>query len=319
MIKIKKFLCLFCTLLVILLLTVNCTNIKERIKEEFDNVIKEEEREVTILPGNEYTKKYGFNYVKNSEDYKLTNKEDLKNIIYSIANQGWDEFTFYCDKEYSECLNDVKSELSTDNHMLENIGDFVHPYNSFESIGLYYDTTGKITITMKYKYTKTEIEEIDNLINNIITTNITDNMNIDEKIRVLHDYIINNTKYDKNMEESNTSIYDSKKMTGLLKEHYAICSAYSDVFAVILSKLGVENYKVSNDTHVWNAVKMFDKWYHIDLTWDDPVTNTGEDILLHDYYMIDNNKLNELINNDTNIDNKDKHTFDTTIYSELLQ
>lgn len=318
MVKVKRYICIFITLIVILLLTTNCVDIKSRIEEEFNNFL-EEDRQVEILPGNEYTKSYDFEYFQNSKDYSLTNKEDLKNIIYSIGNQGWEKFTFYCDKNYTTCIDDLLAELQDQSALLSTVGDFIHPYNSFEGISLYYDTTGKITITVKKKYTNEEIKEIDYKINQIMAETINDSMSTEEKLRALHDYIINNTKYDKNMEESGTSIYDSKRMTGLLNEHYAICSAYTDVYAVMLSKLNLENYKISNADHIWNAVKIDNKWYHVDLTWDDPITTTGQNMLVYDYFLIDNNTLNKTILEDEIVENKDKHLFDIEIYSELVK
>ena len=81
--------------------------------------------------------------------------------------------------------------------------------------------------------------------------------------------------------------------------------------ALFLEKMNIINFKVSIETHVWNAIYLDGKWYHLDLTWDDPVTSDGSDILSDDYFMISTNKLLSL---------EDKeHGFDYDIYLELKE
>jgi len=35
---------------------------------------------------------------------------------------------------------------------------------------------------------------------------------------------------------------------------------------------------------MWNAVQIDEKWYHVDPTWDDPITDTGEPVCSHSYF-----------------------------------
>ena len=73
--------------------------------------------------------------------------------------------------------------------------------------------------------------------------------------------------------------------------------------------MGIKSYKVSSDEHVWNAVHINQDWLHLDLTWDDPVVNTGENVLSHDFFLIDTPTLLNL--------EQTEHIFNETIYSEL--
>ena len=81
--------------------------------------------------------------------------------------------------------------------------------------------------------------------------------------------------------------------------------------AIFLDEVGIINYKVSSDHHVWNAVKIDDNWYHLDLTWDDPVTQDGTNLIESDFFLIDTLKLREI--------EVVEHTFDENVYSELKQ
>lgn len=76
--------------------------------------------------------------------------------------------------------------------------------------------------------------------------------------------------------------------------------------AIFLNRLGIVNYRVTNDTHTWNAVYLNNVWYHLDVTWDDPINS--EDILSHDYFLITTEA-------DTKLEQS--HLFNKEIFSEL--
>lgn len=304
MIKLKNILSFLLSLVVIVMIILNFDIIVDKLKD-----IVYVRPELVINPSNDYTKKYDFNYVKQVDEYIPYNYKDLENIFFSVLNQGWDEFTFYCPKEYEECLNDV-AKLSYDEVLLSDINNYVHPYNSYSTIRTLYDDTGEITIKIKHLYSDSEIKKIDNDIDLIMNNLIDDKMDDNEKIKVLHDYIINNTKYDVLRANEGTSSYDSSRILGVLYDHYSICSGYTDIMAVMLYKLGIPNFKVASETHVWNAVYLNGEWLHLDLTWDDPVSTSGKDILDHTYFLINNDILESL-------EDTKEHTYNKNVYLEL--
>ena len=310
MIKMKNAISLLVSSVIFLIIILNIDVISERVKQIFTS-----NREVIINPSNDYKRNFTYKFVKQldkKEDYEPHSYEDLLNIFYSALNEGWDEFEFYCPTDYLYCLEDV-SKISYDEILLSNINNFVNPYNSYSTIKTLYDDTGAVTIKITHLYNKDEIEKLDKDINKLIKENINDEMNSKEKIRAIHDYIINNTKYDQKKGNGNESEYDSSRIGGVLYDHYSICSGYADTMAVILDKLNIPNFKISSANHVWNAVYLDNKWYHLDLTWDDPITASGEDILDHSYFLIDSQKLSEL-----NRDDKE-HNFDEKVYLEFTE
>lgn len=268
------------------------------------------EKKVYIEKENEYAKKDSFKYIQLTKDFVPYNYQDLLNIYYTVLNNGTENFTFYCPEEYTTCMDDV-TKISSDEVILTHVTNFVHPFNNFSNVKVKRDSSGEITINVTHLYSDEEIEKINKEIDNIMSSIITAEMKEQEKIKVFHDYIINNTKYDSNY-ESDKGYKDSSKATGLLFNHYSVCGGYADVMAIFLSKINVKNYKVASGTHVWNALYLSDeeKWVHLDLTWDDPVTvNSDVDTLLHKFYLIDSNALKEF--------NTENHDFDKTIYQEL--
>jgi transglutaminase/protease-like cytokinesis protein 3 len=130
-------------------------------------------------------------------------------------------------------------------------------------------------------------------------------MTTEEKIKSIHDYLIDNTEYDKLKSENiNDDTYKSNTAYGVLIQGYGICSGYSDAMAIFLNELEIDNYKISNDTHIWNLVHINDVWVHLDSTWDDPISefNANRDT----YFLISYEDLVNL--------NDDTHSFDKNIY-----
>ena len=271
-----------------------------------NNIIKQEIKEE--LKFNEYSKKTNYEYVQITNDLTVNKKEEIKNIFYTILDSGVKSFSFYCDTEYKECDNDIKTFFN-DKDILSNINNFVHPYNSFKNIRISVTNYGKITLDISHLYNQDEITVINDQIDTFIKENINDTMTTNDKIKVFHDYIINNTKFDTAIENSldrlNSSSYTAY---GLLINHLAICGGYTDTMAIYLDKLNIKNYRISTTEHVWNLINLDNSWLNLDVTWDDPVTSDGSDMLMYDYYLINTT---DMLNKDTT-----QHNFNQDVYIE---
>ncbi len=266
--------------------------------------------EFTAGNANEYKLNYDHSFVKQTDNYKPQNKQDILNILYSGLNNGWDEFSYFCTIEYEDCINDSK-EITNDAITVSYMNNFIHPYNSFSNIKISINNLGKVTIKVNKLYTNEDINELNLKINEIYNTIITADMSDKEKIKAIHDYIINTTVYDSekadNLNNENyISKYKSQTAYGPLLEGFGICGGYSDAMALFLNKMGIPNYKISSDNHVWNLVYLNNNWLHLDLTWDDPVVNTKENLLLHNFFLITSD---ELTKKNTGQHNYDKNVF----------
>ena len=115
-------------------------------KEEIlDTIIDYYNKIPTTLNNNEYTKEVDVDFVKLTDDFIANNKDELINIYYTIISSGMQEFTFYCDNGYKECLKDVEA-INNDSTLLSQINNFVNVFNSFKSIKTTYTNYGKITL-----------------------------------------------------------------------------------------------------------------------------------------------------------------------------
>ena len=244
----------------------------------------------TIEEKNEYYLDYNFKYVKNTNNFIPSNFQDIKNIYYTVLNSGVENFTFRCDKKYKNCLDDV-DKLANSQNTLSDINNYVHPFNSFTHIETTYDNLGNVTLSIVKVYNKKQIELINNEIDKVYNEIVKDTFSPEQNIKNIHDYIINNTKYDTQRSDNNIITYKSDTAYGSLIEGYALCGGYTDSMMLFLEKFGVKNYKISSENHVWNYVYLDDSWYNLDLTWDDPVTSNGSNIIQYDYFLITSDEL----------------------------
>lgn len=269
--------------------------------------------ELLVKDSNEYKEENDWLYVKETDNFYPENKQDILNIFYTALNGGWDEVTFYCTDKYSSCLDDVK-EMTSEDYILSNINNFVHVYNSYNHIYIKINNFGRVNIKIEKLYSDDQINDINNKIDEIYNSIITDGMSDYDKIKAVHDYIINNTIYDSDRANEIKSglatdlKHKSNIAYGPLLEGKAICGGYTDAMALFLDKMGIENYKISSENHIWNLVYIDNEWKHLDLTWDDPVTSTGTNILTHTFFLVTTENLQSI---DTT-----QHQFDKNIYME---
>lgn len=297
---------------IIVILTIGSIYIyRESIAKFLVEHLEIDSKKSDILRKNSYFEEKNYKYISISNNFYPETKQDLINIFYTVLNSGMKEFTFYCKETYKNCIEDVDL-ISNDRILLSNINNFVNPYNSFQDIETTrYEALGKVTIKISYTYSKKQIDEIDNKINQIIKEKINDTMTNENKIKVIHDYIIETTKYDSNKSDKNIDKYQSHIAYGPLFEGYGLCNGYADTMKLFLNKLGIESIKVSSENHIWNLVKIDDKWFHLDLTWDDPVLDNGKEIIDYEYFLITTEELYE---------KEDKqHFFDENIYKEATE
>lgn len=254
---------------------------------------------------NSYFIEDNFNYVDNYEKAEVHSKEEIIDSIYYLINSGITYSERYCAKEYETCYQDMEA-ISNDTNLLSILNNYVHPYNSFDSIIFNFDDD-VIEIEIKHTYSKEDIEKINSIVDKVIQENVKTNDSTKDKIKAIHDYIINNTEYDTlKTKNVNDTTYKSNTAYGVLVEGYGICSGYSDTMKIFLDKLNIVNYKISNDQHIWNLVLLDGEWVHLDLTWDDPVSEKN---ITRDNYFLISTKTLKLLDDDV-------HYFNTSVFSE---
>lgn len=252
-----------------------------------------------VLTYNEYYIDKNYLFVQNLDKNSVDNYQEILNMFYTIINSGDTNYSFYCN--YDNCIEDA-SRIVNDKDIIADINNFVHPYNSFESINIDIISNGKINVKINKVYKNEEIEFINKYVDEFINNNITDNMSNYDKVKIFHDHIVNNTTYDESLKEESYTAYS------LITTNKSICGGYTDIISIYLHKLGIQNYKITSENHIWNLINLDGTWYHVDATWDDPVASDGNEYLIHSFFMINTNKLLEL--------DRVEHTFNHNVYIE---
>ena len=145
----------------------------------------------------------------------------------------------------------------------------------------------KILINIDHLVSKAEEDAADDKINEILNKIIETKMSNHEKIKVIHDYIVLNTKYDTNY--NYYSHYDA------LFRNKAVCNGYALLAYKMYKKIGfnvgfVKGFS-EGQNHIWNTLDVNGYTYHIDLTWDDPVPDLNYPI--YDYYMLNDAEISK--------------------------
>ena len=294
-------------LIVFVLLIFLAYHFRDNIHEIYYNNFVSIDEKTTRLEKNDYYRDYSFSYAKNTNDFVPKNKKDILNIYYTIVNSGMDDFTFFCPNDYKECINDV-NDIANDQNSISNINNFVHPFNSFKTLKTEVDSKGQVDVHIEKVYDNEMIILLNYKVDEIIKNEINEEDDIKTKIKKIHDYIINNTSYDKDRSDKKIINYKSDNAYGVLIEKYGLCGGYTDAMMLFLERFKLPNYKIATENHIWNYVKVNDEWLHLDLTWDDPVTTNGKDVLDDSYFLIDNNELQSM--------EKEEHTYNADIYSQ---
>ena len=145
-----------------------------------------------------------------------------------------------------------------------------NPELFFVSGGYRYYSDGKIVTSVlpTYKYQGEELREMQAVFRSGLSAIVSYARNADTTVgRLLraNDYICANYEYDLDY-----SIYSPELM---FKNGKGVCQAYMLVYQAVCKELGIPSVPVVSEgmNHTWNMVRVDGAWYHVDVTWDDPL------------------------------------------------
>ncbi len=115
-----------------------------------------------------------------------------------------------------------------------------------------------------------------------------------EKELAIHDYIVLNTQYDVVNFNKNTIPNPSYNINGILLNGIGVCEGYAKTFKLMLDRVGIESTIVEGPkiNHAWNIVKIDNQYYHVDVTWDDPVPDRRGKVS-HSYFNVSDRNLSK--------------------------
>lgn len=237
----------------------------------------------------------------------IKTKEDINKAILGLLVSKKDEMVLKC--SYNKCINDLGDIINSENKT-EYINEVVSlydrcsfdydEYSNFSNFKDYY-------ILSKFnnldKYGKKELSsKIDEIYKKLYNPNLSKKDNI----KIFHDYLIDNTKF----EEGYSTALD------LFRYNKSSSNGYNDVMSLLLDKMDIENHKITSNLiknkefsyHNWLILNLDGKWLHLDTAWDD---DDNFHLTEHDrykYFLIDDKTLSSY-NDGVHDYNKDNYKF----------
>lgn len=242
---------------------------------------------------------YKYNDYKSGIELYSLQKSKIKETIYNglINLNSKINITNY--------ISDVNNDKESINEILALYFEvlYEHPeiFYSKNSIRVGYSynpSTNKITyieFLVNYLYDADTInlmqkkfDEKINYIKDNYLTGITDKL---QQEYIIHDYIINNTTYDYENYKNGTIPQEDYTAYGALVNGIAVCEGYSKAALLLFNEVGIEAGIVTSSAmnHAWNYVNIDNNYYHLDLTWDDPVPESNR--IRYDYFNLTNTEM----------------------------
>ena len=139
---------------------------------------------------------------------------------------------------------------------------------------------------------KTEVAQMKEKLENIaneVAAQIDPSLEDWQKALIAHDYLVQHCEYDEaalsDPDIASPYIYTAY---GALVDGKAVCDGYSAAYIYLMDiKFGIPCERVASGemNHAWNMIQIGGNWYHVDATWDDPISDTIGQVR-HDYFLI---------------------------------
>ena len=184
----------------------------------------------------------------------------LQNITIDISKD-------YASEAFTNCIS-----LTQINGMnaFEN-GEFAPEYKDF----IYRNFYAVNDVGFINQYVMHNVKEI-------VRDNITDDMSETQKVKVLHDWVCNNTEYT----TGDTDLLQYHTDASVLMIDSVVCEGYAKMCNLLYHEAGIETYYVNNPDHAWNIVRIGGHYFHADSTWDDGDKINRDNFLKSDQQFI---------------------------------
>ncbi len=218
--------------------------------------------------------------------YFYSRLDDNEKKIYDKLLEGW--------LNYKDCVtvkgvninvdfDKILKSLFSDNPELF----YINP--NAVSINM---SPGILAVSVKFLYTQAQSEHFKSEIANVISNVQSLLVSGVDKEKTVHDYIAENVKYSKDLNE--TAAHTIK---GALVDGYAVCDGFSKAFKLLCDAAGIPCILISGtatnsngetERHAWNIVRKNKKNYHVDVTWNSTLSGLSGFPLyynVHDGYI----------------------------------
>lgn len=232
-------------------------------------------------------------FIDNSLDVKeeneiidIKNKDELYKSLEKTVLNGKKEFSLI-NKSLFKNPDEIFKILETISYNNPKVMYYKGASYSFGKLELLYSKPRKEIL----KHQK----EIKKVKENFLKRHIKQDMSDYEKVLEIHDFIINKGEYDKRLINNQEVPPESYSSYGILVLGVGVCESYAKSMKYLLDGVGIESVIVVGESrgenHAWNLVKLDGEYYHVDSTWDDPISEDGEDTLRYNFFNLNDEEL----------------------------
>jgi transglutaminase-like putative cysteine protease len=221
--------------------------------------------------------------VGNTESYERNiyetaySMEDLDREIRNNIKNHEEIFTI----RYLNDISNLKAGINSIINDVINKDDYIH-YTLENYSYVYEGYEGDVTIKFNLHYTETkwQADYVTYRVDEILGEIVTEDMDAYQKEKAIHDYIVLNVKYD--------TTFTEKSAYAALANGNTVCQGYALLAYKMLNRAGIETRIIEGTAeapHLWNLVQLDGRWYHLDCTWDDPVSSR-DDFISYKYFNL---------------------------------
>ena len=218
--------------------------------------------------------------------YAIDQRAELKKAILTALKQGTDSLDV---SKYNLTVADDWADIKV--LVAEVINESPELFYVSSKLGYsWYSSTGQMT-AINFFYNNFTQEQKAAYMKKLeqVAALVTPDMTDEQKALVLHDYLAQHIAYAYAEYKAGTlsSIPNVYNAYGALVEGKAVCQGYALAYSALLHTVGIDADICDSNTmnHAWNVVSIGGAWYHVDVTWDDPVWNT-EGRALHSFFLL---------------------------------
>ena len=120
---------------------------------------------------------------------------------------------------------------------------------------------------------------VDKMAEYVVRDNTDSSMTPIQKALHLRKWIINRVNYDHDHTNDHKNHVDASVFLnkGADGTYLTVCDGFARCYDILMQKAGFESYYIYDSKHdredeaghAWNLIKLNNKWYHVDITWDD--------------------------------------------------
>lgn len=221
----------------------------------------------------------------------LAGPDDFYNELYNNLLVRNPHFTITYNGNYEDVYNgdlDAMFQKVGSIHKAGNSDDFDYMYHNISTMNLSIPSIGgasaDFVFDINYRESMERLQEVNADVASVLPE-LTQGNTV-EVIKNIHDFVVNRISYDESL--TKYTAYD-----GIVGQS-TVCQGYSLLMYKMLTEAGIPARYVCGQAgtrHAWNIVKVGDKWYFVDATWDDPVGSRP--VLRYDYFLVGMNTLSK--------------------------